>query len=242
MPSARSAFVAPGLLRSGQVYNPLADTGITWYWAAYAGDPAQAKPGNGGSWSSWRAEGVETTPLVQATDTKQMTWEASNATMGGLPAWVGDGVDDFAQTANFSGGALAQAWVWVVVGCIAANSDVLVDGNDATNRGLFWRDGGGNWEANNGSIIQAAGADSNPHSFAILANGASSQIIVDGTSVVTGNSGANSIDAVTLCGNTAGAAVNAGPVSFVGLLTAANWLGGDFTQFNEWVESHGIGA
>lgn len=242
VPSVAARHIARRRRRPRGGYSPLTDPGLTFHWAAYAGDPAQPKPADGGTWSSWRAEGTETVPLVQATDTKQMTWEASNTTMGGLPAWVGDGVDDFAQTANFAGGIQTQAWVWVVVGCIAANGRHLVDGNDVIARGLFRRNLATGWEINNGSAVQVAGADADPHWFTGIAAGASSQIFVDGTSLVTGNAGSAGIDGVTLCANTAGNAVNAGPVSFVGLMTGAQFIGADFTRFQAWLNAHGIGV
>ena len=40
--------------------------------------------------------------------------------------------------------------------------------------------------------------------------------------------------------NTTGAAVNAGPASFVGLISVANFLTGNFTRFNDFFARYGF--
>lgn len=240
--AAQQSYQGPIGGQAGLTYNPLA-AGITWHAAWWAEDPLWT-PGfvDGQSVDWWRDGGQQQVDLVQADTAKQPIWYESVDAMNGHAAIKGDGSNDFLQTANWSG-VLAQTYLTYCVFTVSANSKVIYDGNDVTNRGLFWRDGSGNWEINNGSIIQAAGADTSAHLATIVADGASSQIIIDGTSLVTGNAGAAGLDGLTLFANNAGAACNAGHVAFMAVISGANWIAqaAKVTEFGAWaLDYYGI--
>lgn len=240
--AAAQAFQGP-IPFSG--YNPLA-AGLPWKAAFWAEDPLWTPPGDGSAVGWWRDGGSEGKGLVQATTTKRPLYYESVAALNDRPAIKGDGSDDFMQTANWSS-TLAQGWVSYIVGSISGTSKVLVDGNDGTNRGLFWRDPDGNWEINNGAILQVAGSDADAHVFAIVGSGASSSIQAEGATLVSGNAGTNGLDGVTILANNAGTAAtcNAGYVAFVGYVDALSWLtnAAKFTTFTNWaIEHYGTGS
>jgi hypothetical protein len=91
---------------AGQAFNPL--TAINWYSAAWASDPLQAAPADGGVISTWRNGGTLGTAHTQGTNDARPLYRAAAATLNNRPAFDFDGTDDFLRIATAS---LAQPFV-----------------------------------------------------------------------------------------------------------------------------------
>lgn len=86
--------------------------GITWFSAAWASDPAQTPPADGGAISTWRNGGSLGTAHTQGTGAAQPLYRASAATLNNLPAFDFDGTDDYLHIATAN---LAQPFIIIAV-------------------------------------------------------------------------------------------------------------------------------
>lgn len=154
---------------------------------------------------------VSTQNPVQATGSKQPTYDAALAAFNNQPV-VTFATDDVLAV---NPADIAQPYYLVVVGATAGGSGVerLVGIGTNTGYGLG-DDGTPDWTFSAGTAIAGGTPDANPHLFRATANGASSALLVDETSVVASNAGATGLTVLAL-----GAGVST-------LDTYANYLSG----------------
>lgn len=144
--------------------------------------------------------------LANEVSADQPTFRSSVPILNDRSAIQGNAVNHNLQTGNRDN-VVTQTWTMVIIGNIAgANGQkTLVDGNDATNRG-FIRSRSGPWSIDNGTIVDYTASDDDPHLFYEVANGASTFLAIDGTSLGTGNAGTGGLDGVTIFSNYLGTA------------------------------------
>lgn len=130
--------------------------------------------------------------LLQATASYKPTFLTNR--QNGLPGVVGDGVDDYMQTAPFT---LNQPTHYFIVAKINQTNNIgsLFDGNTGATARLARNSG----TLPSGQLFLYSGAfggpvtsgvdTSLPHLYAVLSDGANSKISVDGGSAFTGNAG-----------------------------------------------------
>jgi len=136
--------------------------------------------------------------LVQATAGARPTVDANG--INSLQSLNFDG-GDYMQIAAFTGGAVSQPVTIVVIGQVGA-----------TGGAHYWQDGGSSaaqvvlyqngttWQYYAGSGVDTTVTqNTNLHLHLVVFNGASSTYYLDGTSVKTGNAGANTINGFTMC-------------------------------------------
>jgi hypothetical protein len=119
-----------------------------------------------------------------------------------------DGSADFLSGAYTNAGALTQPFTIFAVAALDAaavndgNLRTIVDGDDITNRALVRQDltaSPDDWAIYAGTLITSGDAtDSNWTIFTALFNGASSQLWEDGTSILSGDAGAQDPDGLTV--------------------------------------------
>lgn len=122
-----------------------------------------------------------------------------------------DGTDDFLKVAT---GAISNQplWGWCVVDDNDASTRYYLDGGAASKVSLFHD--GTNLNVNAGSSVGAAHSAGAPHLVTFIVNGASSDIRVDGTSIATGDAGAQNQDSgVAVGADNAGATPLAGDIA-----------------------------
>jgi hypothetical protein len=127
-----------------------------------------------------------------------------------------DGVDDFLKVAT---GAISNqpCWGWVVVDDNDAATRYYLDGGAASKVSVFHD--GTNLNANAGSSVGAAHTAGAPHLVTFSVNGVSSQVWVDGTSLATGDAGAQNQDSgIVLGADNAGASPLAGDIAEVAIV------------------------
>jgi hypothetical protein len=105
-----------------------------------------------------------------------------------------DGVDDFLSAAL----AVAQPITLFIVARSAANK-VLIDGDDATDRVLWYTNSSGNWEAFAGTSLAADARLNAWHQHTVVYNGANSQVWKNGVSTAgPGAAGAKALSGLTI--------------------------------------------
>ena len=178
----------PGLLRSQrprrQVFNPFAQ--VAALHAVWASDPAWANPGDGNPVDSWRNETGGGDPA--STGGNRPTYRASTAAFNNRPTVQFASASS--QRLDFDIANVSQTYKFVIVGNTgtAGTAERLVGGVNATARGIG--DSAGNaWNINFATSVTGGTSDTSPHVFRATANGASSQLWVDESSVASGNAG-----------------------------------------------------
>ena len=155
---------------------------------------------------------------VQATHTKKPLLKTNilNTTRSVLRF---DGTDDFLKVAS---GAISNQplWGWAVVDDNDAATRYYFDGGAASKVSLFHD--GTNLNANAGSSVGAAHTAGAPHLVTFSVNGASSQIWVDGTSLATGDAGAQNQDSgIAIGADNAGATPLAGDIAEIAFVAGS---------------------
>ena len=176
---------------AGGSFNPLTER--SWHTAYWASDADWTPPADGAAVSSWRDGSGNGRTAVQATGSKQPTFRASVATLNNRPGVEFDGSADTISAPAFT--AVPQPYTLVIVArVITLSPDAYLAGvntSGASGGPLVRSSGGYKWAYYFGSLaVGAVPADTNPHIFEMVVNGASSELRVDGTVVVSGNSGA----------------------------------------------------
>jgi len=89
---------------------------------------------------------------------------------------------------------------WVASLNISPSQEHIVDGNSSNNNDTrqIIRSAGGNWNIYDNSSLNDGTADQNDHIFEVVFDGANSEIIIDGTSVVQGNAGNGTLKDITI--------------------------------------------
>lgn len=212
---------------------------VNWLHAVWAGDPSWVNPGDGNAVASMRNDTGGGDP-AQATGALRPTFRASVAAYNNKPTVEFGGT----QYLDFDIANLGQPYSLVVVGNTAgANALAERIVGVGSNAGNGVGDSSANaWAATFGTTISGGTCDSNPHLFRGYANGASSALGIDGTTIATGNAGTNTLTRLTL-----GAGSNAVPAfaaNVTGHLAFAGIANGDVTTqtgwaaFKAWVAAH----
>lgn len=130
-----------------------------------------------------------------------------------------DGSNDFLKVAT---GAISNQplWGWAVVDDNDAATRYYLDGGAASKVSLFHD--GTNLNANAGSSVGAAHSAGAPHLVTFSVNGASSQVWVDGTSLATGDAGAQNQDSgIAIGADNAGATPLQGDIAEIAFVAGS---------------------
>ena len=224
---------------AGPTFDPEND--ITWhslFWAEGTDFLTQGYSDTDpvGTWPNETGE----TDATQGTGANQPTYSATGGP-NSKPCVTGDSTD-YLATGSFSVAPSYTSGVsFVAVGGTAATSSQnIFGGSGATNRNLMGKSST-NWRVFSGTTpITGGTSDTNDHLFVGWFDGSSGneKLWVDGSLVVDGNAGVQTIGGITLMADYAGGNNWAGDLSFVGVYE------GDFTQdasypdFISWASSH----
>lgn len=148
---------------------------------------------------------------LQGTSAAKPTYKTNIA--NSLSAAYLDGGDFLAKA---FGTEIAQPGTMFAVAKLTAGLEnngvnyIIVDGSETTKRWIFYKELSttpDRWGLYLGTMaIGATNADANIHYFSAYANGASSQLFVDGASSATGNSGTHNLTGITIGARFDGAA------------------------------------
>jgi hypothetical protein len=215
-------------------FNPLTGWTTDPVHAVWASDPSWTPPADGGAVSSWRNGGSVGGDLVQATGSKQPTYDASLGAYNNQPV-VTFATDDVLAV-NLAD--IAQPYYLVVIGNVAAATAnmafVGVGGNAAYRVGTDSATGA-QWRWVPGSGIQGGTVDTGPHLFVAAADGANGFLEIDGASVAIGNVGTNALTVLSV-GAGVGAFVGSHAVYLNGSIAYAAVFNTDPTGQAEWAD------
>jgi hypothetical protein len=202
----------PGIVASGHVtatFDPR--TQVTALHGIWADDPDWTNPGDGGAVSSIRNFAGTPDPS-QATSTAKPTFRATPTGFNGHAALEFDGGDsDLGAVTD-----VAQPWkIVAVVKRTGSGNRNAVGFLSAGARGLGHNSGGA-WLLSAGTNLTGGTSDTTAaHVLRGTLNGASSQLWADGTSVASGDAGANALGDLVIGAPSASGWV--GFVAFVGI-------------------------
>lgn len=203
---------------------------VLWRHAYWTEGPEFVALGlsDGAAVDTWPDE-AGTANLVQATAANKPTYRAAHAPLGSRPALDADGGDWMAVTVP----RILQPYTVVAV-AEGVTQGKLVMGLDGDASWTFYNSGGV-FQANLGAFISGPTQDSGDHLFVLVANGASSQLIVDGTAG-TGNPGTGSVADMRFAGIPSGFGLT-GAASFIGI-AAGVLSAGELDDLHIWAQSH----
>jgi hypothetical protein len=169
------------------------------------GGPVQS-PQNLGSLGGW----VEQAVLANAS-----TYNASNSDFGNQPTFDFDGGDWYQYA---FGETLSQPITMFVLSKISS-VQFIIDGDDAVNRNAFFKNAE-KWSLFAGSVLENGGIDSDTNVFTLIFNGASSKIYQNGTLQITGDTGANDMDGITIFARNTLASISTGSLAEAAVVNA----------------------
>ncbi len=138
--------------------------------------------------------------VAQGTGANQPTHVVSDAAYNNQSTISFDG-NDYLDGANFSSD-IAQPSTYFVVGDYGAGNDTFIDRAGGVNRNVVGLNSTSKYQAFAGTPLLSAGNDDlAPHIIETLFNGAASEILVDGGSVVSGNAGAAGLSSLRVGDN-----------------------------------------
>ncbi len=177
----------------GTAFSPIDIAGIQFWY-----DASQLALANNDPVASFTDLSGNGRHLLQTTASYKPTFLTNR--QNGLPGVVSDGVDDYMQSAPFT---LNQPTHYFVVAKVnTTTATALFDGSAAFTTRFGVNAGvGGAWFLYSGAFGGPAttGVDSSlTHLYAVLSDGASSKISVDGGSAFTGNAGATNAGGVNI--------------------------------------------
>lgn len=177
---------------NASTFNPANAGNPSWALIAWADDPlwTTGKPADGGLVSEVRNGGSTTGNPVQATGSRQPTYNQTVAGLNNRGAWTFDGARALLAAIT----DIAQPYCMVAVVKLAATG---------TARAVMGLTAGGGsrlgtttsaWIMNAGTGLTAGTPDTNAHVLEAVVDGASSKLFVDGTQIgSTGNAGAGAL-------------------------------------------------
>jgi len=219
----------------GGRFDPLAS--IVWHSAFWAEDPEWTAPADGGAVASWRNAGTVGTgyPLAQTDSGKRPAYRAAVAALNNRPAIQGDGIDDFLITVAFPV-AVSQINTVVYIGNFGTTgAAALFDGLTGGRHNLF--NSSGNVAMNAGASAVGSATTTDMALYVATYNGASSTTVRNGTQVIAGNAGTNSLAGLTVGAFFNGSTIHTGHYAFVGVYNGA-LPAGDLAKLNAWASSH----
>lgn len=211
--------VFPGLYRMRGGYDPFVT--LQPYAGFWADDPKWVAPADGATVASWNNRGTFTTDADQATEAAKPIFRASVALLNNKSALEFDGTDDHLDI--LAGAALAQPFTVVWVGLVGSLASVRRSVGLRTGSGTYGvgYDNTPDWNARmQTNLIGGNPALSTKYITTTTFNGASSDITVNGASVITGNAGTDAINQIVLgAGHTAAVFSNFhfGHTAYVGI-------------------------
>lgn len=225
-----------GVLAKG---NPLAPfdllTSISWYAAYWAEDPGWTNPGNGNTVTTWD-DAVGSRNLTQGTAASRPTYRSSSATLNNKPAL--EFVSDFFTDTAASWGTLTQPVSIVVIGFWTspdASTDAIIGANSGTF--LLRKNATPLVQLFAASGLNGTTPNSSAHLFGGVYNGASSNLIYDGT-LTSGNVGSGSMAGVTISGTGGAASSHTFTMAFCGFYSGVITSHVYWSSFKSWVTSY----
>lgn len=150
--------------------------------------------------SSWPDEAA-THDASQATGTRQPIYRASVAALNGQPGIEFDTSDDYLQTAAFTEISQPHTIVSVVrfttTGQSRGTGAVAHHGIASGKRAALFQSGAGNMGISAGTAITGGGQDTLAHLY-IAEYGATDTLAEDGTTIISGDAGAEGLTGLTL--------------------------------------------
>lgn len=215
---------------------------LGWHTAFWAEDPNWSHPVNGGQVSQWDDATGNARHAVQATSGSQPFYRASVAALNNQPAV--DFVTTMKSLKTAAWTAVPQPWTLVAVGRFSSDpgtTQYMFDGSGASNRSILNNASSGGYRFYVGTGISGGTDDTNAHLFVGLANGASSLLAVDGTTLVSGNAGSHTQTGLTM-GTSHTQVDNSfrffGEIAFAGIFPGDVTADASWADFKAWVTSH----
>jgi hypothetical protein len=177
----------------GAAFSPTSVTGLAAWFKADAGTSTTT---DGVAVSQWNDQSSGAHNLTQATGANQPLYKA--AIQNGLPGVLFDGSNDSLDSAGVAVSQPNTTFVAMKAVAVGTNGPNIVNG--ITTRQvievIFGTTNFGFYAGT--SDISGGAADTSAHSFSAVFNGVSSQLWKDGTSIATGNPGANNLSGLRL--------------------------------------------
>jgi hypothetical protein len=239
---ATKAYLGATEIWSAEPFNPL--TAISWYSAFWAEDPLWTPPADGAAVDSWRNGGTLGTAATQ-TGANRPVYRASNSVLGNKPCIEFDGTDD--RLIITSGVSLAQDFSIVVITTLDNNvARAMVGFNSASTGRRFGASGLAVWILDAGTQLVTPGAPTinTPYMVRAYADGATSKIVRNGTTLVTGTANTGSMDQIIIgSGRTAPSTYAApfdGKIAFVGIYDGDVETNPQWGAFETWCSRYSI--
>ncbi len=228
-------------LRKGAASWPAFDPlSIPWEHSFWAEGPEFAALGlaDAASATTWPSES-SAVALDQPTGAYKPTYRASDASFNNKPILQTDGTNDYMTTASIS--TIAQPITHVLVMLTTDTTDGAIIDSTTTTRNLFQRIASGSvWRIYTTAPLDSPSstADSIAHIFFLTYNGANSSIQEDGSVLVTGTAGTQSLGGqIALAATISGAAPVPAKYAFWGIL-AGTLTVGQKSDLLAWAQSH----
>ncbi len=154
--------------------------------------------------------------VAQSTGANQPTHVISDVNYNGQSVVSFDG-NDFLDGIAFSS-VIAQPTTIFIVGNFGGINEAFLDATGGANRNVVFTSA--NFSINAGATLAGSANNTNVHIFECIFNGGGSELILDGTSDVAGNAGANSLGSLRIGQNSAGALSLTGKVAEITIYDA----------------------
>jgi hypothetical protein len=213
-------------------FNPLTSWTTDPLHGVWASDPLWVPPADGGAVSSWRNGGSVGGDLVQATGSRQPTYDASNPTFNGAAVVVPDGTDDWLAV-DFA--SVAQPLWIVAVATMPGTGRFLSDAGPAGAAGRVGViNSAGNYAIFAPTYLAGTAVSASPVLLVAAVNGGSSSITVNGTSVASGAAGPNSLSGITLFSRYGGSLFANAPCAYFAVFGTNPTTQTEWTAFKAW--------
>jgi len=172
---------------SGSGFSPLDLSPVLWLDASDTSTITEV----GGAVSQWDDKSGNGYNVTQGTAANQPT--SGTRTLNSLNVIDFDGSDLLVKTTSPT---LSQPNVMLLVAQLdgtPAVNQTITDGTTSTGRHIVRATSTGEWMLNSGSTVTGGTTDTSPHVFRALFDGASSSLHVDGSSVLAGDAGSQSL-------------------------------------------------
>lgn len=219
----------------GGAFDPLS---ISWHTAFWAEDPNWTDPGDGNPVSQWDDASGNGRHATQATGSQQPTFRSSDAGYNNKPVVDADG-GDLLQTSAF-GSPLSQPGTLVVVGSTESNLGVLVTGLTSTARWQLYRADSNQRRHKmyaGSELASGSAGPTAPTLFVATYDGGSSSLERNGSTIMAGNAGSQSLDGLSLFAYLDGTFGEVGRIAFLGLI-GRELTSQEKSDLLSWSQSH----
>ena len=218
-------------ITESSAFNPI--TGINWAHAYWVGGTEFIAKGysDGGAVSNWPDE-IGTDDLTEGTD--QPVYRATDASFDSQPIVEFNGTNDRLHT-NFS--TISASSIVMVGRCRSFQNNDHLWSNNPNKRNIIYMPSGGNWNIYAGSAGDSGTArDTSPHLFTGVYNLPNEVMELDGTELIEGAYGTETIDGLLLGENAGGTRWTPLDCPFIGVYDGDVRADGGFADFEQWVE------